>query len=343
MGAAEAIEIARAFLGEHWKERVESSGDAKELQAGFADVFFRGLRPQPERAIDVEMLRARLDECFGAARVRVREDGRTARVDLAGITATTAKAELDALGDIARELGTHAKLLGVELDDEQPPAAYRTAGTPRVRLECDVPIENVLFFGDAPHGPRPPIESGALVRGSERLRLDLTTCPLCKAEHAVFYNAKAHAQDRDDVPFACLSCSRHELTAWGIPDLSSYYIDLVDRLPPNLAREHRREVRQREAWRRGPSRWDGVDGLMVAAWATVVIPALLLAFAWSSAKLGDPVFAGARVLATIACALHAAGVISFARSSSYRPPNWLAFTFAAILTLMIPVLVAMWG
>jgi hypothetical protein len=70
---------------------------------------------------------------------------------------------------------------------------------------------------------------------------------------------------------------------------------------------------------------------------------VLLLLAWRSPDFDNPVFRGARTLATIACALHGVGVAAFTRSSSYAPPTWLAFTFAAVFALMIPVLVALWG
>jgi len=344
LSAEEATEVAAAFLSEYWRERIARAATVEELLAGFRDVYVRNLEAQPEGTVDIDALRAALERRLGSDRVEVRAEGSIARVDLGRISASSAKADFAALLEATKEVGSHATLQRIELDDPQPGEAYRAEASRSLRVRCRVPLENQLFFGEPPRGPRPAIEHGRLVDDSERLRLDLVSCALCKAEHAVFYNAKAHAQDRDDVPFACLGCSRFRCMAWGIPELSSYRIDLVDRLPPRLAREARRHKKRLEEWRSSPSSplSPSLDGVGIALWATVVIPALLLLFAWRSDGFGDPVMHGARTLATIACALHAVAVASFTRSKALSPPGWIAYTFAAVFALMIPVLVAMW-
>ncbi|MEJ7732614.1 MAG: hypothetical protein WKG00_25845 [Polyangiaceae bacterium] len=343
LGADEASEIAAAFLGDYWRNRVERAGTEDALRAGFRDVFLRGLEAQPDRSIAVDELREALEERLGAGRVAVRAKGKLATVDIAGISTSTAKDDFAALQAVVAGLGSHATLAEIAIEGKPSADAYRAGATWSLRARCQVPLANTLFFGEPPAVPRPAIEHGLLVDDSDRLRLDLISCPLCGAEHAVFYNAKSHTQDSEDVPFACLACSRYACRALGIPELSSYRIDLAHRLPPRLADFVRRHRAQLARWRAEPGATPLLDGLQTVLWATVVVPAVLLVLAWRSPEFRDPVFVGARTLATVACAAHAVAVAVLNRSLSSAALSWLPFTFAAIFALMIPVLVAMWG
>ena len=94
---------------------------------------------------------------------------------------------------------------------------------------------------DAAAGPRPPLTYGSLPGDDDRVRVDDATCLKCSARHAVFYGAKSHAQDREDVPFGCLVC-RNGCTALGIPELVGYRIDLVERLEGRYRRLYRRAM-----------------------------------------------------------------------------------------------------
>lgn len=234
------------------------------------------LRIHPAARVDAAALRGKLASAIAADRVSITVDGKYATIELRGVTPATLATDAQAVKEMASALGTHVELVGLDVETDVTNEPNRAQSTPMLRLLMRAPLENALFIGDAPRPPLPATGYRELSHGVAQLIVHFRSCPACQAEHAIFHYPKGHAQDRDDVTFTCLACARCECFAVGIPELSRYRIDLVDRLSPELARVARRARRARRGGVADPRR---VAGTILGVVLGVVIVVVLLAFA----------------------------------------------------------------
>jgi len=174
LGAEKATAIAAAFLGEYWRDRVERAGTEGELRAGFRDVFLRGLEAQPERSIAAGELREALEERLGAERVTVRQKGKLATVDIAGISASTAKADFAALQDVVAWLGSHATLAEIAIEGKQP---AEVASTSPIDFRAGSPAWSAATAGNSRNGAPSPARECRGSMGSRRFSGRRWWCP----------------------------------------------------------------------------------------------------------------------------------------------------------------------
>lgn len=350
--------IAAQLLTPYWKERLK--GSPAELDVAFADVHLHGVKLHPAAPIDPNALAAPLREQLGE-RVSINVDAkqRIANVRIEPVTGDTGKQDLAAVKDLTKQLGTHAEIRRVHLTDPTAaiPAAPETAAANpyrandndrfALRVDLEIPLQNLLLFG-ATELPLKPVIHGNVAAYPHAVRFDEQKCHHCGALHVIAYGKKLHPQDRDDIDFACLACGRVKLVAWGIPELSSYHIDLADRLPPALKTAY---AQVKAARARGPStpigrsstplRWilDHKKHFIVAS---AVIPALILLVAWLSGDaFENPVLRGARSLATFFCVVYALSSAAWLRSGGRAAGAIANISFAATCAALIPVVVGL--
>jgi len=344
--------IAEEFLSPYWKERLK--GSSEELLPAFSDQHLRALALYPAAPIEPDALVKPLREQLGErVSINVEKQQLWATITVEPVTAETVAHDLGAVKEMARQLGTHTELQRVEQSDAAPdPTAaanvYRDNGEDRIalRISVRVPLKNDLLFG-APSLPLPPVKRGNPASRPHAVNFDERKCPHCDALHVIAYGQKSHSQDRDDIDFACLACGRIKLVAWGIPELVQYHIDLADRLPPALKAAHARQASQDGA-SYAHRDWDAAAaGWVFARWnlllaVTAAIPAIILVLAWlSEDAFRDPVFRGARTLATLCCAVYALSIAVCIRTNGRSGGGAATIAFAATFATMIPVVVAL--
>jgi len=351
--------IATQFLTPYWKERLK--GSATELVAAFADVFLHGIELHPAAPIDPDAIAGPLREQLGErVSIDVDAEQRLAKVRIEPVTGDTVKQDLAAVFELTKQLGTHAQLRRVDVSDAaiaMPAApepatanAYRESDDRlAIRVDLEIPLQNLLHFG-TPKLPLKPMIRGNVASYAHSANFDEEKCYHCNALHVIAYGTRAHPQDRDNIYFACRACGRVRLVAWGIPEMVSYHIDLAERLPLalKLAYAATKAARAREL--RSPPA--GRSSSKALSWifahekhfviASAVLPALVLLWAWiSDDAFGDPVFRGARTLATLFWVVFALSLTSWLRSKG-RTAAWIANqSFAATYATMIPVVVAL--
>jgi hypothetical protein len=348
--------IAAQLLTPYWKERLNRSPE--ELLSAFAESHLHGLKLHPAGPIDPDALARPLREQLGD-RVSIKVDKKQSRatVRIEPITGDTVKQDLGGVRELTKQLGTHAEVLRVDLSNAtaaMPAApetatanAYRQKDEDRVavRIDMEIPLQNLLLFGET-ELPLQPLTRRNVASHARSANFDERKCYHCDALHVIAYGQKSHAQDRDDVYFACMACGRLKLVAWGIPELVSYRIDLADRLPPELAAAYARtKAREREPSApvfESPALYTLFTHLRHFLVATAVLPALVLLFAWlSDDAFRDPVFQGARTLATLCCAAYAISIAVYIRSKGRAGGGAATLSFAALFAVMIPVIVAL--
>jgi hypothetical protein len=120
-----------------------------------------------------------------------------------------------------------------------------------------------------------------------------------------------------------------------------------DRLPPALKAARARQASQagasyaRRDWDAAATRWVFARLHFLLA-VTVAIPAIILVLAWlSEDAFRDPVFRGARTIATLCCAVYAISITVSIRTNGRSGGGAATFGFAATLATMIPVVVAL--
>jgi hypothetical protein len=350
--------IAAQLLTPYWQERLKRSPE--ELLSAFADAYHFGLKLHPAAPIDPDALARPLREQLGErVSINVDKEQRRATVRIEPVTGDTIKQDLGDVKELTKQLGTHAEVRSVDLSDAtaaMPAApetamanAYRQKDEDRVavRIDLEIPLQNLLLFGETAL-PLKPLIHGNVASYADSANFDEQKCYHCNALHVIAYGQKSHAQDRDDVYFACMACGRLRLVAWGIPELVSYHIDLADRLPPALAAVYARTKagRSREPSARafespGAHYWLFAN-LRHFLVATAVLPGLVLLWAWlSDDAFRNPVFQGARTLATLCCAAYAISIGIVIRSKGRVAGGAATLTFAALFATMIPVVVAL--
>ena len=328
--------IAKSFLGSYWQERL--AGAPHELKLAFQDSFLHRIQLYPKSRIKKRKLEKHLGPALGdRLTLRVPKGKGHAIVQIAPLTKESAAKDLGQVKDVLGKLKTHCRVTDVQLYESKDEA--RTESDPILQITIELPIENLILFGPLPLGP---LESGTISTYSEQLRIDDTSCPHCKAKHLIVYNRKAHAQDSENVHFACRRCGRVELMAFGIPELSSYRIDLEERMPWSVRQEH---VRRVESWNKPYKRpWSMglVPNLQVILAITFLIPMAILGYAWSSPdKFTNNVFHTMRTLDSIACATYGLSLLVLLRRDSEFFQSIATWSFSATVTLLIPVFVAL--
>lgn len=336
--------IAEAFLGDYWKARLAENPE--DIKPAFLDSFLHTSRVYPARRISKQALeRALRPALLGRFSVRAPKGKGIAIVRIAPLINESIATDLARVKSALKQLETHCRIKSIDVCDPQQDASdsYRIAPDRALalKLTIEVPLENLLSSG--------PFPLAALARGTipsspSALRIESQACPHCNATHLIVYGRKSHAQDSDSIPFPCRQCGRVELCARAIPELVSYRIDLLSRMPWRL----------RRAYAASRIASDDTQGGRLVAWlrrgtltqwiltATVVIPAIILTIAWFSDESFRFVpFRITRVLATLSCMVYGASLFALNQEQTTLRGYFVAYGFAATLALMIPVCVAL--